>query len=151
MPVYPASMPVVRKVRYETRDTKYVIRDTLSEPRVPSPAIRILITLLCLFLGSSILVARSANTALVLTVKDAIGPATSDFIHNGLNQARERNASLVVLRLDTPGGLDTSMRDIIRDILASPVPVVTYVSPPGSRTPSGTGCPETTSSTRAAR
>jgi membrane-bound serine protease (ClpP class) len=88
---------------------------------------------LCLFLGSGILVAQSSRTALVLTVKDAIGPATSDFIHNGLNQARERNASLVVLRLDTPGGLDTSMRDIIRDILASPVPVATYVSPSGAR------------------
>ena len=83
--------------------------------------------------GAGLMAAEPLRVALVLTVKDAIGPATSDFIHNGLKQARERNASLVILQLDTPGGLDSSMRDIIRDILASPVPVVTYVSPSGAR------------------
>jgi len=70
---------------------------------------------------------------LVLEVSGAIGPATSDFVHRGLAQAREQGVTAVILRLDTPGGLDTAMRKIIQDILASPVPVVTYVAPSGAR------------------
>ena len=73
------------------------------------------------------------KVAVIMHVSDAIGPAISDYIHRGLQDAVERNAAIVILRLDTPGGLDTAMRDIIRDIIASPVPVVTYVAPPGAR------------------
>jgi membrane-bound serine protease (ClpP class) len=69
----------------------------------------------------------------VLTVADAISPATSDYIRRGINTAHEDGVHLVVLRLDTPGGLDTAMRDIIRDIIASPVPVAIYVAPSGAR------------------
>jgi len=71
--------------------------------------------------------------AVILEVDGPIGPATNDFIVRGIEDAEESGAVLVVLRLNTPGGLDTSMRDIIRKILASTVPVATYVSPPGSR------------------
>lgn len=73
------------------------------------------------------------DRAVVLEVDGAIGPATNDFIVRGIENAEESGAALVILRLNTPGGLDTSMRDIIRKILASRVPIVTYVSPPGSR------------------
>jgi membrane-bound serine protease (ClpP class) len=73
------------------------------------------------------------NTALLLEVRDAIGPATSDFFVRSLDRARESKARLVVVQMDTPGGLDSAMRDMIKAILGSPVPVAIYVSPSGAR------------------
>src|SRR5215207_8871617 len=79
----------------------------------------------------------AANAApapvVVLTVNGAIGPATADYFHRGLDRAVKEGAQLLVLQMDTPGGLDTSMRAIIKDILASPVPVASYVAPSGAR------------------
>lgn len=71
--------------------------------------------------------------AVELTIADAIGPAISDYIERGLEEAAERRAEVVILKLDTPGGLDTSMRQINQAIIDSPVPVVTYVHPSGAR------------------
>src|SRR5580765_8510615 len=69
----------------------------------------------------------------LIALEGGIGPAAADFVHRGLERAAKTGAQLVVLRIDTPGGLDTSMRDIIKDILASPVPVAAYVAPSGAR------------------
>ena len=71
--------------------------------------------------------------AIVLDIQGPIGPATRDFIDRSLQTAAERNASLVIIRMDTPGGLAESTRDIVKAILNSPVPVATFVAPPGAR------------------
>jgi membrane-bound serine protease (ClpP class) len=75
----------------------------------------------------------ASRTAFLLKIDGAIGPATSGYLSKGLEQARDEGAELVIIAMDTPGGLDTSMREIIRDILAMPLPVVTYVHPSGAR------------------
>jgi membrane-bound serine protease (ClpP class) len=78
--------------------------------------------------------AGEANSKLALTISvdGAIGPATARYVKDALTKASERRAEVVVLRMNTPGGLSTSMREIIADVLASRVPVVGYVAPSGA-------------------
>lgn len=75
----------------------------------------------------------SQNNGVILEIRGPIGPAISDYFVTELDKAAAAGAHVVVVEMDTPGGLDTSMRDIIQAILASPVPVVSFVSPSGSR------------------
>ena len=89
-----------------------------------------------LFLWLSILTFQSnsqTTNVLVITLDGAINPAASEYIHYGIEQAIKHNSECLVLRLNTPGGLLESTRTIVSDILQSPVPVVVYVAPPGSR------------------
>jgi len=70
---------------------------------------------------------------MVVPLDGAIGPASADFVTRALARAAEEHAQLVVLQMDTPGGLDRSMRQIVKDILASAVPVAVFVAPSGAR------------------
>lgn len=73
------------------------------------------------------------NIVIQLTIDGAIGPATTDYIQRSFELARKRNAAIILIRIDTPGGLDSAMRNIIKEITNSSIPVVSYVSPTGAR------------------
>jgi len=96
----------------------------------------ITISLAGLAVGASVFApahAQEKPRVVVLTIADTIGPASADYFKRGLDKAVAQNADLVILALDTPGGLDTSMRAMIHDILGAPIPVATFVSPSGAR------------------
>lgn len=111
------------------------IRRALRTTRGPQSKLRFALALLVLLAGGLLFVSTAATqrSAVVLNWDGAIGPATSDFVIRGLRDAATSGAPLVVLRLDTPGGLDASMREIIRAIVGSAIPVVGFVSPGGAR------------------
>jgi membrane-bound serine protease (ClpP class) len=96
-------------------------------------AIRLLVLCAALAAAAFAAPASVAKRAVVLDVHDTIGPATADYITQELKNVTPTDVGIVLLRMNTPGGLDTSMRQIISAILSSQVPVVTYVAPGGAR------------------
>src|SRR2546426_8825495 len=110
------------------------------------PFLRFTVSLLlsgCLLLSASAGFGKSEDSApgavYVGTYEGVINPVTAEYFNRILTDAQEAGAAAAVLRLDTPGGLDTSMRLIIKDITASPIPVIVYVAPSGGRGASAGG------------
>jgi membrane-bound serine protease (ClpP class) len=101
--------------------------------KIAMPGLRTIAVLLGLVLATIAAPARAAERAVVLDVDGIIGPAMADYVVRELHAVTPADTGVVVLRMNTPGGLDSSMRKIISAILASPVPVVTYVAPSGAR------------------
>ncbi len=100
---------------------------TVKAGLVAAMAVAALVVFLCPGLAE-----ESGSLALTISVDGAIGPASASYVKDALARAAERRAEIVILRLNTPGGLNTSMREIIADVLASPVPVIGYVAPSGA-------------------
>lgn len=96
-------------------------------------SIGLLLFILSLSLCGNALGDQKRGPVVQLTIEDVIGPATDDYIERALESAKEAQAELVLIRMDTPGGLDTAMRGIIKNITNSSVPVATYVAPTGAR------------------
>lgn len=104
----------------------------VDEAACAARAIRLVLAAVAALVLSAV-AAQAQPKAYLIDLNGPIGPVTADYVERGLADATEGGASVVILRLDTPGGLDQSMRAIIRAILASPVPVVGYVAPSGAR------------------
>ena len=96
-------------------------------PRLP---IGIAVIALCLYAAMAF---STVNKAYLVEIDGAIGPVTQELITRGIDNAEAESAAMVILQMNTPGGLDHSMREIIQAILDAHVPVITYISPQGSR------------------
>ena len=97
-------------------------------------AVRILLLLGLISLASTAMVTRAAApTIFILEVKGIINPVSADYVNRGIQEAEDAGAVACIIQMDTPGGLDTAMRDIVQDIVNARIPVVVYVSPSGAR------------------
>jgi membrane-bound serine protease (ClpP class) len=97
------------------------------------PFLLVMLALICASVFAQDRERTAARAVYLIEIQDAIGPATRDFFLKSLAVAEKSGAQLLILRLDTPGGLDSATRDMIRAILGSSIPIAIYVSPSGAR------------------
>jgi membrane-bound serine protease (ClpP class) len=96
--------------------------------------IRVVVLLgLMLALSTTLGVRAASSTIAIITADGVINPVLADYIARGIEEAEDMNATACIIQLDTPGGLDTAMRDIVQEIVNARIPVVVYVSPSGAR------------------
>jgi membrane-bound serine protease (ClpP class) len=114
----------MRKARIEMRAGR-------RKSRVDGLLLILLLALVCIRAGPAD--AQTGTAVHTIEIRGIINPPAADYLERALREAAEEQASLVIVEIDTPGGLDTSMRQMMRAILASPVPVVVYVGPSGAR------------------
>ena len=111
-------------------------RSTLPSPHSAPHLLRLTSLVACLVAGvvtSAIPVVWAAQPVVVATYEGVINPVSAEYVHDAVEFAEANGAQALVLRLDTPGGLDTSMRLTVKDINASLIPVIVYVAPTGGR------------------
>jgi len=96
--------------------------------------LRIILLLGLLIIAGTTIGAQAASpTIALLTIDGTINPVLADYIERGIEEAEDNNATVCIIQMDTPGGLDTAMRDIVQEIVNARIPVVVYVSPSGAR------------------
>src|SRR5262249_37737996 len=88
---------------------------------------------LAILLSAQLSAPSNQSVIVQINLDDIVHPVSADYVKNGLNHAKEIGARAVILRLNTPGGLADSMREIVEAVLSSPVPVITWVGPNGAR------------------
>jgi len=94
---------------------------------------RIWLSMVIYLLVSTAMVFAAQDRIRLIGIHDPVTPVTARFVHRHLEAAALQRDRLVLIEMDTPGGLDTAMREIVKDVMASPVPVVVYVAPSGAR------------------
>jgi membrane-bound serine protease (ClpP class) len=125
--IYKKNLIKIFQQRWSTRPTGTKIMKRISI---------ILLTIILLSMSSMAWAAQTqdqSQVVLLLEVEGVINPFTARYLERGLALAQSSNAALVVITLNTPGGLESSMREMVQEILESPVPVVVYVTPAGGR------------------
>ncbi len=106
----------------------------MQEKRIASGFIKIIsLFFLIIYFSPPSSSEETQKEVMVITINGVINPVSAEYIGKNIRKANEKGVEALIIELDTPGGLDTSMRDIVKDIIGSEVPVVVYVSPSGSR------------------
>jgi membrane-bound serine protease (ClpP class) len=118
--------------------TRSLPRSTVPRDAPSGPGerrVRGIVLFLAIALGSAPAASFAAppGPVMVAAIASSINPVTADFLSSAIERAQEENAGLLVVELDTPGGLDSAMRQMVQEIIRTPVPVAVYVFPPGAR------------------
>jgi len=96
-------------------------------------SVRVCMIFLVIVCCGAVMASATGEKVRLVGINDPITPVTARYVHRNLQDAAQQGDRLVLIEMDTPGGLDSAMREIVKDILASPVPVAVYVAPSGAR------------------